>query len=959
MLKERYLKFYNEIRKKISKVRIYTDDLRLIAYGTDAGFYSLIPKIIIRSENESEVRLILLLAQKYKLPVTFRAAGTSLSGQAISDSILVVAGKNWEKYEILNNGHIIKMQTGIVGARVNKLLNPYGRKLGPDPASINSAMIGGIVMNNASGMNCGTHENSYKTINSARIIFADGTVLDTSDEKSKKSFLDNKPEFIAKIVEIRDRVLANKKLSDRIRWKYSIKNTTGLSINPFIDYTDPFEIIVNLMVGSEGVLAFLSELTMRTVVDHKFKASSMIYFTDIISACRAVVNIKKGPVHGAELLDRVALRSVEDSDGIPSYIKDFPDNVTAVLVETLANTQEELDDNISQINSLLLDFETVRPIEFTDKPEEYSKLWDIRKGVFPAVGGLRETGTTCIIEDVAFHLKDLPEATKELQDLLAKYKYKNGVIYGHALEGNFHFIFNQNFDKPKELEQYKNFMKDIDALVVDKYDGSLKAEHGTGRNMAPYVEHEWGTEAYELMKEVKNLFDPNNILNPGVIINDDLECNIKNFKNLPPVNKLVDKCIECGFCEVNCLTAGFSLSARQRIVIQRKIHLLEKNKNDNELLAKLKKSFVYLGEETCAGDGMCSTSCPVGIDTGKFIKSIRAANKNYPRAQKQSKWVADNFSKLGPVIRTSLKTVNGIHTIMGSSLLGFVAGGFRRISGDLIPLWTPSMPNGTKGPVEAEINEKNPLKVVYFPSCIAQTMGPAKGDPYKESLHIVTQNLLKKAGYEIIYPEKMNSLCCGTPWESKGFITEANQKSSQLEAALYKASEQGKYPVLCDTSPCLYRMRKVMDKKMRLFEPVEFIHEFLLEKLKFKRTNEIVAIHSTCSTTKMGLAPVLRKIAEACVSQVVMPSEIGCCGFAGDRGFNFPEVNKYALRKLKPLINEKNIKVGYSNSRTCEIGLSHNSGIPYTSIVYLVDRHTTGIKIDNTPSNKKKEKYCI
>ncbi|WP_282013740.1 FAD-binding and (Fe-S)-binding domain-containing protein [Marinifilum flexuosum] len=952
MLEENYKKFYEEIQSDIEKSRLYTDEIRNLAYGTDAGFYRLTPKIIVRAQNEKEVTKALTLANKYSLPVTFRAAGTSLAGQAITDSILIIAGKHWEGYEILKGGEEIRMQPGLVGARINQVLAPYGKKLGPDPASINSAMIGGIVMNNASGMNCGTHENAYKTIRSARLVFADGTVLDTGDETSRKEFMNSHGDFIRKIEEIRDRVRANKTLADRIRHKYSIKNTTGLSINPFIDYDDPFQIIVNLMVGSEGTLAFMSELTMKTVTNHKHKASAMIYFPDIVTACQSVVTMKPGPVHGAEMLDRVALRAVEDSDGIPAFIKDFPDGVTAILVETLANSQEELDNNIKEIKNLLSAYETVKPIEFTDKPEEYSKYWNIRKGVFPAVGGLRETGTTCIIEDVAFHIEDLPKATAELQELIAKYGYKDGVIYGHALEGNFHFIFNQNFDKPEELEQYVSFMKEVDYLVVDKYDGSLKAEHGTGRNMAPFVKHEWGEEAYELMKEVKQLFDPKSLLNPGVIINEDPDCYIKDFKTLKPVHDIVDKCIECGFCEVNCLTAGFSLSARQRTVVQREIKRLENTGENPDMLKKLKKGFAYLGEQTCAGDGLCATSCPVGIDTGKYIKYLRSLNVDTARAQKISGMVANNFSTVGSTIRTGLKFVNGVHTVMGSTLLGGIAGGFRKLSGNSIPGWTPAMPKGVSGPKPKEINQENPLKVVYFPSCIAQTMGPAKGDPYKESLHKVTQKLLEKAGYEVIFPDKMSSLCCGTPWESKGLIEHADQKSSELEAALLKASENGKYPVLCDTSPCLYRMRNVMDKSLKLYEPVEFIHEFMMDKLKFNKVDEVVAVHPTCTTTKMGLTAKLKAVAEACAFHVVLPEEVGCCGFAGDRGFNYPEVNKYALRKLHPVIEKEKVVAGYSNSRTCEIGLTTNAGVPYMSIIYLVNRVTEGIKA--TPNYKKK-----
>ncbi|MCK5193803.1 MAG: FAD-binding oxidoreductase, partial [Desulfobulbaceae bacterium] len=394
----------------------------------------------------------------------------------------------------------------------------------PDPASINAAMVGGIIINNASGMNCGTHENAYETIESARIIFADGTLLDTADSASREAFRQARPVFVEKIEETRDRIRSDREFAARIKKKYSIKNTTGLSINPFIDYDDPFHIILNLMIGSEGILAFISEVVMHSVVNHPCKASSMVYFPDIVTACKAVVALKQGPVDGAELLDRLALKSVENMEGIPDFIKEFDTTTTAVLLETLAPDEKSLAVNIAGIQDILSDFATVRPVEFTSDPVKYGKLWNIRKGVFPAVGGMREIGTTCLIEDVAYHLETLPEATAELQKIVADYGYDDAVIYGHALEGNFHFIINQDFSDPKEVERYDAMMQEVISMTVDKYDGSLKAEHGTGRNMAPFVLREWGAKAYELMREVKDLFDPNSILNPGVIINEDPRC---------------------------------------------------------------------------------------------------------------------------------------------------------------------------------------------------------------------------------------------------------------------------------------------------------------------------------------------------------------------------------------------------------------------------------------------------
>jgi len=943
MLNNKYSNFYNDLLNVLPADRIYLDEVRKLAWGTDAGFYRLIPQMIVRTASEDEVMATLKLIDKHNLPVTFRAAGTSLSGQAISDSILLVAGKHWENYSVSDNGETITVQCGIVGGRINQILAKYGRKLGPDPASINSAMIGGIVMNNASGMNCGVHENSYKTILGARIIFADGTLLDTGNAESCQLFKQTHAAFIAKIDDIKNRIRSNSTLVEKIKRKYAIKNTTGLSINAFVDYDDPIHIIVNLLVGSEGTLAFASEFTLKTVVDLPFKASSMMYFPDIVTASKAAVLMKKQGelVYGAELLDRLALKAVEDQDGIPAYLKDFPAGVTAVLVETKSDSQKGLDENISAIIKLISDLPTVKPIEFTDKAVEYDKLWKIRKGVFPSVGGMRPVGTTCFIEDLAFQIEDLPNATDDLQKLIERHGYSEGVIYGHALEGNFHFIVNLDFDNKEEVNRYEALMKDVVELVVTKYDGSLKAEHGTGRNMAPFVQFEWGKEIFDLMKEVKDLFDPKGLLNPGVIFNDDPDCYLKNFKSMTPTNKHVDKCIECGFCEINCLTSGFSLSARQRIVVQREITRLRNIGTDNHRLKQLEDGFKYLGEQTCAGDGLCSTSCPVGINTGELIHDLRATNNQSFPAKQLGAFTANKFGWITPVIAPALSVVNAVHSVIGTKNLQSLANGLRYISANNIPLWTPAMPVGICRPKDVTVNDGNPLKVVYFPSCINQTMGPAKNDTEQKPLHLTMIDVLQKAGYEVIFPENMKQLCCGTIWESKGFYVEADNKSSELEKALLIASDNGHYPVLCDQSPCLHRMRETMKAPLQLFEPVEFMVEFLLEKLTFTQTQEPIAIHVACSMTRMNLTNKIIKLANLCSTNVLVPEEVGCCGFAGDKGFTNPEINKYALRKLRPQIEINNIKFGFSNSRTCEVGLSTHSGISYQSIVYLVDNCTT------------------
>ena len=977
--------FLSEIKAILPSDRIYTDELRTLAWGTDASFYRLTPRVVIRAKDESEVAQIVKTANRHGLPFTFRAAGTSLSGQSVSDSILIVAGKNWEDYSVAPDGESITLQPGIVGARVNQILKPLGRVFPPDPASIGSAMVGGIVANNASGMNCGTHANSDRMLLSARLVQPDGTVLDTGDEASREAFRQSHPEFIARIESLRDRIRANQPLADRIRKKYSIKNVTGLNLRPFVAYDDPFDIIAHCVVGSEGTLAFISQVTMRTLHDYPCKASAMLYFFTMKESCEAVVALKQLKssaadiamseenlmVKSAEMLDYLSLASVAD----PVYLQYKQDvdagkiegvkpgdyhNLTAILTETKAMSPDDLQHRIDTITQCLSQFKTYIPVAFTTDPAVYGKYWAIRSGIFPSVGGARPVGTSCLIEDVAFAVEDLPEATVKLQKLIADHDYKDACIYGHAFEGNYHFIINQLFSDESEVQRYAAMMRDVARLVVEEYDGSLKAEHGTGRNMAPFVKYEWGEEAFAAMRELKEIFDPHYLLNPGVIFNDDPECFIKHFKPLPELkmrgletatpaagslHETVDgvlkanKCIECGFCEVNCVTCGLTLSSRQRIVIQREISHLRETGSDPRRLATLVKQYRYQGNQTCAGDGLCSTSCPMKINVADLTHLVRMeALPQGSMGYKTGDWAARHFAGVKSGLRFTLDVARLGYNVLGTTAMKGIAGAMHKAG---LPLWTPAMPGKARQPKSGRVGDGD-LKVVYFPSCINQTMGLSKGSPVKNTLVDEMVQLCAKAGYEVIFPDGLEKMCCGTIWESKGMLDIADRKTAELDEALWQASEHGRYPIVCDQSPCLHRMRKCITR-MKLYEPVEFIWEYLRDRLEFTPIDRRIALHFTCSIREMGLVDTMTSLARLCSNNVFLPEGVGCCGFAGDRGWTHPEVNRWALRKLRKQLEENHIEMGYSNSRTCEVGLETNGGIPYQSIVYLVNEVTRPI----------------
>ncbi|AOW08643.1 FAD-binding and (Fe-S)-binding domain-containing protein [Flavobacterium gilvum] len=701
MLAPSYQKLKDILSVTIDSKRILTNPLQTLAYGTDASFYRLIPKIVILAHNEAEVIEIIKQAKKLDIALTFRAAGTSLSGQAITDSVLVVATHGWKNFELLEENKKIKLEPGIVGARANTFLAPHGLKIGPDPASIGACMIGGIVANNASGMCCGTAQNSYQTIADIRIVLHDGTVLDTADAKSVDAFKKNQTDLIQEIENLRDQIKSDETLYNQIKNKFKIKNTTGYSINALVDYQDSIEIIKHLMVGSEGTLAFISNVTFKTIIDEKHKSCSLIFFNTIKDACNATILLKSAPVAAVELLDRESIRSVENDDDAPAYFKTLPESACALLVECRDNDVTVLKEKQDAIRLQIQSIPTYTNYEFTSNPKQYYFNWKARKGLLPTVGGLRKNGTTVIIEDVAFPLPQLADACLELKDLFKKYEYHDAVLFGHALEGNLHFVFSQDFSNQAEVDRYEKLMSELAVLVVDRFNGSLKAEHGTGRNMAPFVEKEWGATAYEIMKRIKNIFDPNNKINPDVLINPDPKAHLKNLKPMPESHAIVDKCMECGFCEPHCVSEGLTLSPRQRIVIAREISRLEESHDNPQRLADIRKDVTYQLDETCATDGLCALACPVHIDTGKFVKTWRANELNDSN-KKAGAFIGSHMAETTAVMRTGLKMVSFFHSLFGTKIMTTLSNGFHFISFGKVPKWIPEMPKGAN-----KINTKN------------------------------------------------------------------------------------------------------------------------------------------------------------------------------------------------------------------------------------------------------------
>ena len=927
-----YERFAKEA-KEICKDRVYTDHLRRYAYGVDASCYSYLPKVVVKAEDEREVRRLIRLCQQCGTPFTFRAAGSSLSGQCSSEDVLIVCNDGFKKMEVIDDGKALKCECGVIGSDANDLLKPYNRKIGPDPATLATALVGGILNNNSSGMCCGTAQNSYKTIRSIRVVLLDGTVLDTSDKKSIEQFLREKPQMVEDILQLRKEILADEELTHLIHHKYKIKNTTGYGLNSLVDFEDIIDIINHLFIGSEGTLGFVSEIVYNTVEDVPHKGCGLMFFSTLNDASLAVValaNMGREKVVAAEMMDYQSLKAVQTLDNVPDFVREVPEGTSAILFQTESYSKEIVDENLAFIKEQLKDIPTAIPSLYSQDPKEYDSWWAIRKGILPIVGGQRRKGTTVITEDVCFQIEDFTKGIEMLTELFHKYDFVDGgVIFGHALSGNVHFNITPDFSDPKDTKNFGDLVKEMSERVSG-FGGSLKAEHGTGRMVAPFIEMEWGRKAYEINRRIKAIFDPTRILNPDVMITDDPDVYKKNLKAQCVIDDAFTICMECGFCEKNCPSRNLTLTPRQRIALLRETKRLE-NEGNFAVANELKKGYEYFGVETCAACSMCKGLCPLSIDTAQIALSMRRID---PPAPGLAKKIYDNFSSTLEMCRAGVSLEGIAGAIITQKAISKITEGLHGVTG-VTPYVPKTTPKANRYKLKNRIKPTNFEKVVYFSTCANRAFRQNQGYDDQRSLQQVVESLCNKAQIDIIYPEHIENLCCGLSFENYDDVHERAVKD--LHDALMKASQNGKYPIVIDHSACFNHAFKHMPD-LEINDISEFLCKFVVPRLDITKCDERVLVHKQCKIKVLGKSQYIEDLARLCSDHVFNIKSFACDGFAGQKGFFTPELNKVATKDLASEVAEYGATLGVSSSSTCEIGLGESGGIPFVSVAYLLDR---------------------
>src|ERR1700674_4981554 len=926
--------------------QVLTRAIDLVRFATDASPYRFFPKVVVIARHADDVRKVLEYARLRHESVTFRAAGTSLSGQAQSDGILVDVRRHWSGVNVEEAGRRLRARPGTILSRANLALHGHGYRLGPDPASASACTIGGVIANNSSGMCCGTTQNAYKTLSSLTFMLPSGTMIDSAQQDAEQQFTAAEPALSDGLMAIKREIESDPELVARLRKKFSIKNTTGYHMEAFLDGATPLEIFRRLIVGSEGTLAFIAEAIFETIPDNQYRLTSFMIFPDMYAACAAVKPFMDQGAAAVELTDRASLRAVAGKPGVPERWEALPEKATALLVEFRFPSEAARAEAEPIANATVAGLTLLEPAQFTKDPALAAQYWNVRSGLLARVGAASPAGWLFILEDVCFPPQRLANGALDLQVLFAKHGYA-GVIFGHASAGNLHFLITPFLNDPKEVARFDAFMRDVVELVIDRYDGSLKAEHGTGRNMAPFVRREWGDKATEMMWRIKKLADPHGILAPDSVLSRDDGIHLRRLKSTPTIENISDAthCIECGFCEPACPSRNVTMTPRQRIVIRRG---MARQPSGSRMFAQLLKEFEYDGIQTCAADGTCAVACPVSINTGALMKSFRQ-RENTDAREKVALAIAKRWRRVEALARMGMGAVDLISRVVGvSALTGLTAVARMALSQDLVPSVPGPMPQ--KAPRKLPETSRQGAAAVYFPACINRIFGRAPGMARRPSLPEALVALSARAGQPIWIPDNVRGLCCATPWSSKGYRLGHEWMATAIADAMWDWSNAGTLPVVIDAVSCTHgllddvrthidRERQERFTKIQIVDAIAWVHQ-LLQSLHIRRKLASAAGHPTGSTIHLGLEEKLNEIAGDVAHEVIVPIGTTCCGTAGGRGLLHPELVVSATREEKAYLDTHPTEVYLSANRTCEMGLQQATGKPYESFIFALEMIT-------------------
>ncbi|MCX5345035.1 FAD-binding and (Fe-S)-binding domain-containing protein [Streptomyces atratus] len=917
----------------------------LVKYASDASPYRFVPQVVVIAESVEDVAAVLRYAHEQRREIVFRAAGTSLNGQAQGKDILVDVRRHWTGVEVLDGGNEARIRPGTTVGRANITLSRYGRLMGPDPASSSACTVGGVVANNASGMTAGITRNSYRLLSSLTLVLPSGTIVDTAAPDADARLREAEPELCAGLLALKSEIEGDTELVARIRAKYALKNTNGYRLDAFLDNSTPVEILRGLMVGSQGTLGFIAETVFKTVSLDRLTHTALLFFPDLTAAAAAVPLFNDAGARAVEVMDGNTLRACASVDGVPADWAEIPRATAALLVEFRAPDEAAHQAHRQAAAAVLAKLALVAPVasvtnRFVEDSATIRTYWHAREAFMTAVGKARPAGSTLITEDFAVPPARLAEACEALAELQRRHGF-DAAVAGHAAHGNLHFLLAFDAARPKEVERYADFMDEFCTMVVRRFDGSLKAEHATGRNMTPFLEAEWGARATELMWRVKQTLDPAGVLAPGVVLNRDPEAHLQGLKTIPTIEAVADPCIECGFCEPVCPSRDLTTTPRQRIVLRRE---MMRQPGGSAAMGSLLKSYGYDAVDTCAGDSTCKTACPVGIDTGAMMKAFRH-QRHSEREERNAARVAERFS----LVESSVRTALGLADHVGDRVLGSVTSAVRKVvSADLVPEWISAIPSPARSRLPG--TDRRTAVAVYYVACVNRIFaGPDGADG--PSLPEAIVEVSRRAGRPVWIPSDMAGSCCATIWHSKGYDDGNTVMANRIVERAWEWTDGGRLPLIVDASSCTLGIGQEVTpyltaenlrkhRALTVVDSVVWAATELLPHLEVSDPIDSAVLHPTCSMRHLKDVDQLQAVAEFIARDVQVPVYAECCGFAGDRGLLHKELSEAATAHEAAEVTSGAFDAYLSANRTCEIGMQQATDRPYQSVLLALERAT-------------------
>jgi len=939
-------KYIEELEKSI-KGDVLHDDYSLGMYSTDASFYQIRPLAVVLPLDESDVKAAVKIANTYKLKILPRGGGTSLAGQTVGEAIVIDFSKYMNKIlEFNEKERWVRVQPGLVRDELNEEMAKYKLHFSPDPATSSRANVGGMVGNNSSGTKSILYGKTVDHVLEAKVLLADGTEL------LLKEFL---PDEFEKKAQQMDRegeiyrgfkaIIQNNKEEIKQRFPKVMRRVGGYNLDEFV-YTDRWN-LSKLITGSEGTLALSLELKINLDPLPKYKCVAVVHFAELLEAISAVEPMLPFKPSAVEIIDRTVLRLSAENLTTKHLCYVIQDDPAAILiVEFYGDSNESVVDRSSQMIETLKRQKLGYAYPVFPDGKTFDDVWALRrKGLGLMMGIKGEKKALSFIEDSAIPIPVLPEYIDQVLKICEKHNTEVSM-YAHASVGVIHVQPLLDLRDETDIENLKKITDETFDLVV-KYGGSWSGEHGDGLVRSAYNERFFGKHLYQELRNVKRLFDPENLMNPGKIVDaQTIEHNLRygvsykdetvggtfHYRNENSFRESVHMCTGVGECRKvlgGTMCPSFKATRDEEHSTRGRANALRLAMSSQLDKNGLTSERLHEVMDLCLSCKACKSECPSNVDMAKMKSDVQQMYFDAHGTTMRDRLIRDS-SKAASTFSGALSGV--INFLQGTKVFKLLmekVAGFdqRRLLPEYAaePFYKWFQKNGSS------VQDKS-KRVVLFADTYLNFHEPNVG--------ISAVQLLNSCGYEVILA---NVGCCQRPKISHGFLKEAKEDGTKTARALVKYLDEGMKVVVCEPS-CASALNDdlpdlVDDEKLasKLKEGIMMIDVFLekeIQDAKINKSFESIAgdilIHGHCHQKALyGTAP-MKSIFQRTTKNV---GEIasGCCGMAGSFGYeteHYSISEKIGSQVLFPAV--KSMKPGttlVANGFSCRHQIQHFTGV--------------------------------